>query len=98
MKSILLPVEPNSCIDAAFAVSGMLADRFKGEVECVTLKPSIVDFIAPDPVVVVLYLAPGDFPNLLATATLQGWNGFLPYKTYKDATPIVTPRVTVTPQ
>ncbi len=54
MKSILLPVEPNSIIEAAFACAGLLAGRFGGEVECVTLKPSIVDFIAPDPVVVVL--------------------------------------------
>ena len=54
MKAILLPVEPNSGIDAAFATAGLLADRFDGEVECITLKPSIVDFIAPDPVVVVL--------------------------------------------
>ena len=54
MKAILLPVEPNSGIDAAFASAGLLAERFDGEVECITLKPSIVDFIAPDPVVVVL--------------------------------------------
>lgn len=51
-----------------------------------------------DPVVVALYLNPLDFTTLLDTATLQGWNGFLPYQTYKNATPIVTPRVTVTPQ
>jgi nucleotide-binding universal stress UspA family protein len=54
MKSILLPVEPNSGMEAAFACAGLLAGRFEGEVECVPLKPSIVDFIAPDPVVVVL--------------------------------------------
>lgn len=54
MKSILLPVEPNSGIDAAFAASSLLATRFDAHVECVTLKPSVVDFIAPDPVVVVL--------------------------------------------
>ena len=54
MKSILLPVEPNSAIDAAFAVAGLMARKTGGEVECITLKPSMVDFIAPDPVVVVL--------------------------------------------
>lgn len=54
MKSVLLPVEPNTCIEAAFAVAGLLAIRFDGVVDCVTLKPSMVDFIAPDPVVVVL--------------------------------------------
>lgn len=51
-----------------------------------------------DPVVVVLYLNPADFSKLLDTATLLAWNNFLPYKTYKDATPVITPRVTVTPQ
>ena len=54
MKSILLPVEPNTCIEASFAAAGLLAGRFEGEAECVALKPSVVDFIAPDPVVVVL--------------------------------------------
>ncbi len=51
-----------------------------------------------DPVVVALYLNPDDFPKLLDAATLQGWNGFLPYATYKNATPVITPRVTATPQ
>jgi nucleotide-binding universal stress UspA family protein len=54
MKAILLPVEPYTGIDAAFAVAGLIADRFSGRVDCVALKPSIIDFIAPDPVVVVL--------------------------------------------
>jgi len=49
------------------------------------------------PVVMVLYLDPKDWPKVLDTAKLQGWNGFLPYATYKNATPVVTPRVTVTP-
>ncbi len=54
MKTILLPVEPYTGLDAAFAVAGLVADRFSARIDCVTLKPSIVDFIAPDPVVVVL--------------------------------------------
>jgi len=54
MKTILLPIEPYTGIEAAFAVAGLLADRFSGKVDCIALKPSIVDFIAPDPVVVVL--------------------------------------------
>lgn len=54
MKAILLPVEANSNMEAAFATAGLLAQRFDGDVECVALKPSVVDFIAPDPVVVVL--------------------------------------------
>lgn len=54
MKTILLPVESNTTIDAAFAISELLAAKFGSQVEGIALKPSIVDFIAPDPVVVVL--------------------------------------------
>ena len=54
MKSILLPVEQNTCVDAGFAAAALLANRFEAETECIALKPSVVDFIAPDPVVVVL--------------------------------------------
>jgi len=54
MKSILLPVEPNTCVDAGFAAAALLAADFDAEAECIPLKPSVVDFIAPDPVVVVL--------------------------------------------
>ena len=50
-----------------------------------------------DPVVIVLLLDPKDFSKLRDTSTLLGWNGFLPYQTYKNATPVVTPRVTLTP-
>ncbi|MGE0626374.1 MAG: universal stress protein [Hyphomicrobiaceae bacterium] len=54
MKTILLPVEPNSAMAAGFAVADLVARRFGSHVDGVALKPSIVDFIAPDPVVVVL--------------------------------------------
>ncbi len=50
-----------------------------------------------DPVVVVLYTDPKDFSKILDTATFQGWNGYLSYQAYKSATPIVTPRITITP-
>lgn len=49
------------------------------------------------PVVVALYLNPANFDNLLATATLQAWNGYLSYNQYRTATPVITPRVTATP-
>jgi hypothetical protein len=52
---------------------------------------------ASDPVVIVLYLDPKKFPELLDTAILQGWTGYGPYATYKAATPVVTPRITLTP-
>jgi hypothetical protein len=55
-----------------------------------TVKPT-------DPAVIILYLDPRDFDNLISTATLQGWNGYLPYRAYKYATPVVTPRMIITP-
>lgn len=54
MKTILLPVEPNTSVDSAFAIAELLAGSFGAAVDVIPLKPSIVDFIAPDPVVVVL--------------------------------------------
>jgi hypothetical protein len=69
-----------------------------GVIAWVTPGDATATMKASDPVVVVMYLAPADFPKLLETATLQGWKDFLPYKTYKDATPVITPRVTVTPR
>jgi hypothetical protein len=50
-----------------------------------------------DPVVVALYSDPAHFDDLLATATLQGWNGYLAYQVYRTATPVITPRITATP-
>ena len=54
MKTILLPVEPNAGIEASFKCAALLAARFESRIDCIALKPSIVDFIAPDPVVVIL--------------------------------------------
>lgn len=56
-----------------------------------TLKPT-------DPVVVVLYIAPDGFPKLLETAELRGFAGYIAYATYKSNTPVITPRITSTPQ
>ncbi len=54
IKTILLPVEPSTGMPACFATADLVARSFSATVDCVALKPSIVDFIAPDPVVVVL--------------------------------------------
>jgi len=51
-----------------------------------------------DPVVVVLYIAPDGFPKLLETAELRGYAGYIAYGTYKANTPVITPKVTATPQ
>jgi len=49
-----------------------------------------------NPMVVATYLNPARFSDLLKTATLQGWNGYLSYQVYRTATPIITPQVTPT--
>jgi hypothetical protein len=51
-----------------------------------------------DPVVIVLYLDQTAFDAAISMATLQGWNGYQSYQTYKGATPVLTPRVTPTAQ
>jgi hypothetical protein len=52
---------------------------------------------AGDPAVAVIYLDPLRFQDLIKEATLQGWAGYQSFKTYKDATPIVTAVPTATP-
>ncbi len=54
MKAILLPVEPSSVMASAFETAYLLANRFGARVDGIALRPSVIDFIAPDPVVVVL--------------------------------------------
>jgi hypothetical protein len=49
-------------------------------------------------VVIVLYFNPADWETkYLPTGELQAWAGFQPYKAYKSATPVITPRITPTP-
>lgn len=54
MKTIFVPVEPNSHIDSVLETAWLIGSQFGSRVDGFSLKPSIVDFIAPDPVVVVL--------------------------------------------
>lgn len=54
MKTIFVPVESHSLIGSVLETAWQLGSLFGSRVDGVALKPSIVDFIAPDPVVVVL--------------------------------------------
>jgi len=49
------------------------------------------------PVVAVLYLTAKKLADQIDMAALQGWDGYKAYQVYKDATPIITPKITVTP-
>jgi nucleotide-binding universal stress UspA family protein len=49
MKSILLPVEPHDRMPAAMETAWLLAERFGASVDGVALRPSLVDFVVPDP-------------------------------------------------
>ena len=49
MKSILLPVEPHDRMQAAMETAWLLAGRFGASIDGVLLRPSLVDFVVPDP-------------------------------------------------
>lgn len=54
MKTIFVPVESHSLMGSVLETAWQLGAHFGSRVDGIALKPSIVDFIAPDPVVVVL--------------------------------------------
>ncbi len=54
--------------------------------------------LANSEVVAVLYMSPEEMSLILDTSELQAWEGYQPYLTYEESTPVVTPRVTLTPR
>ena len=48
------------------------------------------------PIVAVLYLTAQKLAEQIDMAALQGWDGYKDYQVYKNATPIITPKVTAT--
>jgi hypothetical protein len=44
-----------------------------------------------DPVVATVYVAPERFQELVRSATLQGWSGYVSFKDILTATPVTTP-------
>jgi peptidylprolyl isomerase len=46
---------------------------------------------AESPMILAVYLAPDQFDTLVKTTPLTGWAGFVPYSTFKAATPVITP-------
>lgn len=50
-----------------------------------------------DPVVIVLYLNPQEFDTLIETASLSAWEGYKALSEYRQSTPVVTPKYTLTP-
>jgi hypothetical protein len=50
-----------------------------------------------NPVVVVLYFNPDQSQELIDGATLFAWQGLAAFNAYQNATPIVTPKPTLTP-
>ncbi|NPV66805.1 MAG: hypothetical protein HPY64_06635 [Anaerolineae bacterium] len=53
--------------------------------------------LANSTVVAVLYMSPEEMALILDTTELQAWAGYQSYSAYSQATPVVTPRVTLTP-
>jgi nucleotide-binding universal stress UspA family protein len=68
MKAILVPVEANALADSVFATAGLLAARLDARIQGVALRPTVVDFIAVDPVVVVMQQPKWDDAEAVATA------------------------------
>ena len=49
MKTVLLPVEAHDLMQAAMETAWLLADRVGATIDGVVLRPSLVDFVVPDP-------------------------------------------------
>ena len=70
MKSILLPVEPNSTIDAALTIADLLAGRFGSHVEGVALVPRIVNYVGDDVIVTLPELQYSEAERTIAAREL----------------------------
>ncbi len=53
--------------------------------------------LANSEVVALLYMTAEQMALIIDTNTLQAWAGYQPYAVYEQATPAVTPRITLTP-
>jgi len=69
MKTILLPVEPHDLMASTMETANHLATRFKAVVDGVALRPSLVDFVVPDPMGALVVQPPSlDEEQMLARA------------------------------
>ncbi|MEP7289865.1 MAG: hypothetical protein ABI947_29290 [Chloroflexota bacterium] len=75
-------------IAMVYPVQGLVVWCYPGDVNS--------KLVANSPVIMLMFFDPGNWESIEDTSTLQGWNGFLPYKTYRNATPIVTPKAPTT--
>ena len=62
MKSILVPVDQGEALASIMATARLLADRLKGSVSGVALRPMHVEIVAPDPIVAVTF-PPADWDD-----------------------------------
>ena len=73
MKTLLLPVEQHDLMPSAMETAWLLADRFSACVDGVLLRPSLVDFVVPDPMGALVVQPP---PHDEADATIKARDQF----------------------
>lgn len=72
MKTLLLPVEQHDLMASAMETAWLLADRLGASVDGVLLRPSLVDFVVPDPMgALVVQPAPEDESEAAARSREQ---------------------------
>jgi hypothetical protein len=63
----------------------------------VLVKSDNASLLANSAVVATLYMSTEEMSLILDTTELLAWEGYQAYSTYSQATPVVTPRITLTP-
>jgi len=81
--------DSESVVQLVYAEVPMVVSVLVGDAQSSLLANSVV--------VAVLYMSPEEMVLILDTTELQAWAGYQPYSAYSQATPVVTPRVTLTP-
>ena len=81
MKTILLPVEPHDLMPSAMQSAWLLAGRFGATVEGVALRPSLVDFVVPDPMGALVVQPPPLDEQQTSARARQSFEGFAAGKT-----------------
>ncbi len=86
MKSILLPVEPHDLMPSALQSAWLLAGRFGATVDGVALRPSLVDFVVPDPMGALVVQPPPLDEQQTNTRAREQFEAFTAGKTGSEAT------------
>ncbi len=81
MKTILLPVEAHDLMGAALETAWLLADRIGATVDGIPLRPSLVDFVVPDPMGALVVQPPPQDEGEAAAKARDRFDAFAAAKT-----------------